>query len=238
MKKSHELDMTVGSILPKLLLFAVPVMLSGLLQLLFNAADLVVVGRFAGSEPLAQVGATGALINLIVNLLIGLAIGANVTLAHFYGAKDRKGISDTVHTTILLAVIGGVLIGVLGFALAAPLLKLMGTPDDILDGAVLYMRIIFVGVPVSAVSVVSPLAITTVALANGCSSSVTSSTPITFPLTELMMLRVSVSKSAVAASICLSTDVKWLPALTVSVRLWGASMASKVHPPSASVTAG
>ena len=150
MKKSHELDMTVGSILPKLLLFAVPVMLSGLLQLLFNAADLVVVGRFAGSEPLAQVGATGALINLIVNLLIGLAIGANVTLAHFYGAKDRKGISDTVHTTILLAVIGGVLIGVLGFALAAPLLKLMGTPDDILDGAVLYMRIIFVGVPVSA----------------------------------------------------------------------------------------
>ncbi len=150
MKKTHEIDMTVGSILPKLLLFALPVMLSGLLQLLFNAADLVVVGRFAGSDALAQVGATGPLMNLIVNLLIGLAIGANVTLAHFFGAKDAKGISDAVHTTILLAVLGGLLIGAVGFILAPPLLKLMGTPDEILDGAVLYMRICFAGAPVSA----------------------------------------------------------------------------------------
>lgn len=151
MIKSHEIDMSSGSLLPKLIMFTIPVMLSGLLQLLFNAADLVVVGKFAGSDALAQVGATTAIINLIVNLLIGLAIGTNVTLARYYGAKDQKGISETVHTTMVLAVIGGLLIGAVGVIGARPLLTMMGTPPEILDGAVLYMRIVFIGMPVSAV---------------------------------------------------------------------------------------
>lgn len=149
--KSHEIDMSTGSLLPKLIMFTIPVMLSGLLQLLFNAADLIVVGRFASSNALAQVGATTAIINLIVNLLIGLATGTNVTLARYYGAKDNRGISETVHTTMVLAVIGGTIIGIVGVTGARPLLTMMGTPDDILDGAVLYMRIVFIGMPVSAV---------------------------------------------------------------------------------------
>lgn len=149
--KSHEIDMSIGSLLPKLFMFSIPIMLSGLLQLLFNAADLVVVGKFAGSIALAQVGATTAIINLIINLLVGLAIGTNVTLARYFGAKDERGISETVHTTMVLAVVGGTLIGVIGVAFARPLLTMMGTPADILDGAVLYMRIVFVGAPVSAV---------------------------------------------------------------------------------------
>ena len=151
MKKSHELDMTCGSLMPKMLAFAVPVILSGLLQLLFNAADLVVVGRFAGSDALAQVGATGAITRLIVNLFVGMSVGANVVMAHSYGAKDAEGISDTVHTTMLFALLGGLVIGVAGFVLAPTLLRLMGTPADILDGAVLYMRIILIGAPITCI---------------------------------------------------------------------------------------
>lgn len=151
MIKSHEIDMSTGSLLPKLIMYTIPVMISGFLQLLFNAADLVVVGKFAGSAALAQVGATTAIIHLIVNLLIGLATGTNVTIARYYGAKDKKGISETVHTTMVLAVIGGIIIGFIGVAFARPLLTKMGTPPEILDGAVLYMRIVFVGMPVSAV---------------------------------------------------------------------------------------
>ena len=143
--------MTSGSLLPKLISFTIPVMLSGLLQLLFNAADLVVVGRFAGSIALAQVGATTAIIQLIVNLLIGLATGTNVTIARHYGAKDAQAVGETLHTTIVLAIIGGVLIGAIGVIFAKPLLGMMGTPDEIIDGAALYMRIIFIGLPVSAV---------------------------------------------------------------------------------------
>ncbi len=142
--------MSVGSLLPKLIVFTIPVILSGVLQLLFNAADLVVVGRFAGDAALGQVGATSALINLIVNLLIGLSIGANVTVARHFGAKNARALSATVHTTVLVALVGGIIIGLVGFACAYPLLSLMGTPDDLIDGAALYMRIIFVGVPVTA----------------------------------------------------------------------------------------
>jgi putative MATE family efflux protein len=143
--------MSIGSLLPKLIIFAIPVMLSGILQLLFNAADLVVVGRFAGDDALGQVGATSAIINLIVNLLIGLSIGSNVTVARHFGAKNARGISATVHTTILVAIVGGIIIGIVGYTCAYPLLSLMGTPDELIDGAALYMRIIFIGVPVTAV---------------------------------------------------------------------------------------
>ena len=143
--------MSTGSLLPKLIKYTIPVMLSGLLQLLFNAADLVVVGRFASSDALAQVGATTAIIHLIVNLLIGLATGTNVIIARYYGAKDAKGMSETVHTTMVLAIIGGLIIGFIGTVFARPLLTKMGTPPEILDGAVLYMQIVFIGMPVSAI---------------------------------------------------------------------------------------
>ena len=143
--------MTCGSLLPKMLAFAVPVILSGLLQLLFNAADLVVVGRFAGKEALAQVGATSAITRLIVNLFVGMSVGANVVMAHFFGAKDSEGISDAVHTTMLFSLLGGLVVGVVGFILTPALLRMMGTPEDILDGAILYMRIIMIGAPLTCI---------------------------------------------------------------------------------------
>ena len=146
-KKSYEIDMCNGPLLSKIVLFAIPLMLSGILQLLFNAADIVVVGRFAGSASLAAVGSTSSLINLLVNLFIGLSIGANVLVARFFGAKLLRDLEETVHTSILLAVIGGVFLAVLGILLAAPLLTLMGTPEDVLPLSVIYMRIYFVGMP-------------------------------------------------------------------------------------------
>ena len=151
MKKKHELDMTVGSLVPKMISFAVPVILSGLLQLLFNAADLVVVGRFAGGDALAQVGATSAITRLIVNLFVGMSVGASVVMAHAFGSKDSKSISDAVHTTVLFSLIGGVVVGAAGVALTPALLRMMGTPEDIMDGAVLYMRIILIGAPITCI---------------------------------------------------------------------------------------
>ena len=117
--------------------------------LLFNAADIIVVGRFAGSESLAAVGSTSSLINLLVNIFIGLSVGANVLVAQFYGAQRRKDLEETVHTAMLLAVFGGVFLIVVGVLLADPLLEMMGTPDDVLPLAALYMKIYFVGMPVT-----------------------------------------------------------------------------------------
>jgi putative MATE family efflux protein len=141
------MDMCNGPILGKLIIFAVPLMLSGFLQLFFNAMDIVVVGKFSGSQALAAVGSTGALINLFVNVFIGFSIGANVLVAQFFGAKDEKNMQETVHTSILLALIGGVILIVGGFLFAGPMLELMGTPDDVLDSAVLYIHIYFIGMP-------------------------------------------------------------------------------------------
>lgn len=147
MKKSYEIDMCNGPLLSKILVFSVPLMLSGILQLLFNAADIIVVGRFSGSEALAAVGSTSSLINLIINLFIGVSVGTNVVLARYYGAKDAEGVSKTVHTAMLTAIGGGVLLIFVGLFLARPLLELTGTPDDVIDQATLYMRIYFVGMP-------------------------------------------------------------------------------------------
>jgi putative efflux protein, MATE family len=147
-KKSYEIDMCHGPLLGKILLFSVPLMLSGILQLLFNAADVVVVGRFAGSQSLAAVGSTSSLINLLVNLFIGLSVGSNVLIARYYGGGQEKEVSDTVHTAILLSIISGLILCVMGVVLARPLLELMGTPEDVLDKSVLYMRIYFLGMPV------------------------------------------------------------------------------------------
>lgn len=147
MTKSYEMDMTDGPILKKLLVFAVPLMLSGILQLLFNAADIIVVGQFTGSNALAAVGSTSALINLFVNVFIGFSIGTNVLVAQYYGARDEKNVQETVHTSILLAMIGGVILIVAGVILSPPMLELMDTPEEVLGQAVIYMRIYFLGMP-------------------------------------------------------------------------------------------
>ena len=147
MKRTYEIDMCNGPLLGKILRFAVPLMFSGILQLLFNAADIVVVGQFTGKEALAAVGSTGALHNLIVNIFLGLSIGTSVLVARYYGAQSWRRVHDVVHTSILLSAVCGVILIFVGIALARPLLELMGTPDDVLDQAVLYMRIIFAGMP-------------------------------------------------------------------------------------------
>lgn len=146
-KRSHEMDMTSGSILPKLLLFSMPLMLSSILQLLFNAADVVVVGRFEGENALAAVGSNGALINLIVNVFMGLSIGANVVIARCFGAGKYKDTSEAVHTTITLSLIGGVFFGIFGFVFARTFLIWMGAPAEVLPLSTQYLKIYFIGMP-------------------------------------------------------------------------------------------
>lgn len=141
------MDMCTGPLWRKILLFSIPLMLSGILQLLFNAADIVVVGRYVGSNALASVGATSSLINLLTNLFIGLSIGSNVLIARYYGAKNIEATRETLHTSILLSLISGLILAFIGVILANPLLSLMGTPDDVLHLATLYMRIYFLGMP-------------------------------------------------------------------------------------------
>lgn len=143
--KSYEMDMCNGPLFSKILLFALPVMFSSILQLLFNAADIVVVGRFSGNHALAAVGSTSALINLLVNLFIGFSVGVNVMIARYFGARREKDIQETVHTSILAAVYAGAILTVIGVVLAQPLLQMMGTPEDVIQHSVLYMRIYFLG---------------------------------------------------------------------------------------------
>lgn len=137
-----------GALLPKILLFALPLALSGVLQLLFNAADVVVLGRFVGAEALAAVGSTTVLINLMVNLFIGLSVGVNVMVARYYAKRDEAQVQDIVHTAMFVALLGGILLIFAGFFLASPLLLLMGSPENVLPMSVLYMRIYFAGMPV------------------------------------------------------------------------------------------
>jgi len=146
-KSSYEIDMTNGPLLGKITRFAIPLALAGILQLLFNAADIVVAGRFAGPQALAAVGSTGALNMLIVNLFMGLSVGVNVLVARYYGGGAHKDLSETVHTAILTAMACGLLLVVIGISLSRPLLTLMGTPEDVIGQSVLYMRIVFAGMP-------------------------------------------------------------------------------------------
>lgn len=148
MNKTYEMDMCNGPVLKKILIFSIPLMLSGVLQLLFNAADIIVVGRFAGSQSLAAVGSTTALINLLINIFIGLSVGANVVVARAYGGRRDKDVSEAVHTAIAVSIVSGVILIVMGFVFSRLMLELMGTPDDVIDKAVLYMRIYFAGMPV------------------------------------------------------------------------------------------
>ena len=136
-----------GSIMDKLISFALPLMLSGILQLMFNAVDLVVVGHFSGQEALAAVGSTTALIAVFTNLFIGISLGANVLAARFYAAGRDKEMSETVHTSIMLALISGVAMAIVGVIFAKGALQLMDTPDDVIDLSTLYMRIYFMGMP-------------------------------------------------------------------------------------------
>lgn len=136
-----------GSIMDKLISFALPLMLSGILQLMFNAVDLVVVGHFSGQEALAAVGSTTALIAVFTNLFIGISLGANVLAARFYAAGRDKEMSETVHTSIMLALISGVAMAIVGVIFAKGALQLMDTPDNVIDLSTLYMRIYFMGMP-------------------------------------------------------------------------------------------
>ena len=147
----NQVDMINGSISDKLLLFAVPLMISSVLQLLFNAADIVVVGRFAGSASLAAVGSTSSLINLTVNLFIGLSVGANVVVARYLGANNEEGVSKTIHTSMMISCIGGVVIAIFGFFASRYLLELMGSPVDVIELSTLYLKIYFLGMPATMV---------------------------------------------------------------------------------------
>ncbi len=143
--KRYEMDMTAGPLLPKVLMFSLPLIASGILQLLFNAADMVVVGRWAGKECLAAVGSTGSLINLMVNVFIGLSVGGSVAVAKSFGANDPAAVHRSVHTAMTLAIIAGMLVGLIGFIFCRPLLKMMDNP--VLDLASTYMKIYFLGMP-------------------------------------------------------------------------------------------
>ena len=136
-----------GNLVKNIILYTIPTILTGVLQLLFNATDTVMVGKFAGPGALASVGATGALINLIVNVFMGLSIGASVCVAQYYGAKDKEGVSQTTHTAMILAFIMGIFVGAFGFFCSRTFLGLMDTPSDVIDGSTLYMQIYFLGMP-------------------------------------------------------------------------------------------
>lgn len=149
--RNHDIDMCNGPLFSKILIFALPIMTMNILQLLFNAADMIIVGRFSGSGALAAVGATGALINLIVNLFMGLSVGTSVIVAQDCGAGQPDAVSRSVHTSIAISIIGGLIVMVTGLVLCEPLLGIMGTPEDIISLSVLYMKIYFIGIPASMV---------------------------------------------------------------------------------------
>lgn len=131
-RKSYEIDMCNGPLLSRILLFAFPLMCSGILQLLFNAADIIVVGQFVGSDAMAAVGSTSSLISLLVNFFIGISVGANVLVARFYGGGDVKDARETVQTALVTGLIGGCILVVLGIVASRPMLTLMATPAEVL----------------------------------------------------------------------------------------------------------
>ena len=143
----YEIDMCNGSIMDKLISFSLPLMLSGILQLMFNAVDIIVVGQFTGSQALAAVGSTTALIAVFTNLFIGISLGANVLAARFYASGKYKEMSETVHTSITLALISGIIMAFVGLLFSKVALEIMSTPDNVIDQSTLYMRIYFLGMP-------------------------------------------------------------------------------------------
>lgn len=150
MKKSHEIHMTRGPLLPELAQFILPLAVSSMLQITFNAADLIVVGRFGRPNAMAAVGSNGALVNLVVNVLLGLGVGAGVLCARWYGAEDRTKLRASASTALISGVAGGAVFALLGIALSRPLLRLMGSPPEVEPLAAAYLRIYFAGMPVIA----------------------------------------------------------------------------------------
>lgn len=143
--KKYEMDMCSGSIMKKMIMFAFPLMCSSMLQLLFNAADIIVVGNYAGHNSLAAVGSTTSVINLLTNLFVGLSVGATVLVSHFYGAKQKEDLKIVVHTIVALSIVSGVVMSVIGMACTKQILIWMQTPKEVLDLAVIYLRIYFSG---------------------------------------------------------------------------------------------
>lgn len=153
MNKSKTMDMTTGPFLKKIMLFALPIIFSGVLQLFFNAADIAIVGKFSsdGDFAVSAVGCTGSLINSIVSLAIGMSNGAGIIVAQYVGAMNGKNVKEATHTAMTLSVICGVVLGVIGLVFSKPLLLLMGTPDNVVPLAKLYMQIYFLGLPVQMI---------------------------------------------------------------------------------------
>lgn len=145
--KNYEMDMTSGSLPKKMLAYALPFIATGALQLLFNTADIIVVGRFAGSQSLAAVGSTSSLINLIVNLFMGLSVGVSVLISQYYGANHEKGVHQTVHTALCVSALSGILIAAFGITAARHMLMAMDSPSDVIELATTYLRIYFAGTP-------------------------------------------------------------------------------------------
>ena len=147
MSKRFEMDMTTGNLGKKILLFTLPLMFTSILQLLFNACDIIVIGRFRDHTALSAISSTGALINLITNLFIGLSVGSNIVMARCYGSKDREKAEKVAHTSVVVSLVAGIFIGAFGFVFAKNLLLLMGSPSDVIELAAAYVRIYFVGMP-------------------------------------------------------------------------------------------
>ena len=146
--QKYEIDMSRGSLLKNIIGFAVPLILTNVLQLLYNAADIVVVGRWVGSNALASVGSTASLNNLIISIFIGISLGAGVVVSQRFGAKDADGVKSAVHTVMFIGFVAGIVVLLVGEIFAGPMLRLMGTPEgEVMDGSLLYMRIWFVGAP-------------------------------------------------------------------------------------------
>ncbi len=153
MASRHSMDLTHGSVFKKLIVFAIPILLTNLLQAFYHAADVIVVGNFAldSKTALAAVGSSGAVTALLLNLFLGLSMGANVVCANFYGAHDREGLQKSMQTSMILATFCGLFVGAIGFFFAGPILTAMGVPESVLPDAITYMRIIFLGQPGSLV---------------------------------------------------------------------------------------
>ena len=145
--KANSIVMTEGRPLPQIIRFSVPLALTGILQLLFNAADVIVVGKFDSSTALAAVGATTSLINLLIGAFIGISVGVNILVARYAGCRDDVRVGRAVHSAIALSLVLGVVTFLLGFFLSTPMLEWMDTPDDVLALASLYLRIYFIGIP-------------------------------------------------------------------------------------------
>ena len=147
MKSNNDIDMLHGPLFMKILIFALPLAASSVLQQLFNSVDVAVVGRFASSEALAAVGSNSSVINLLINLFMGISMGANVILSNHIGQHDEKSIRNAVNTITMVALCSGIFLMILGVSIARPILELMDTPHNVIDMAVAYLRIYFLGIP-------------------------------------------------------------------------------------------